>query len=136
MVAARELGGELRAFLEEAGAEPVKVGAADLEMVAGLSRVNFTLVELTEYLLEKQVGEAFADLLFLIASSQSNRCPLVEGFRRPSLRSGLLNPSTKGQFPKLNHLSPFELAPVSFCSRPDRKKPRTVYGLDRCRASR
>ena len=119
MVAARELGGELRAFLEEAGAEPVKVGAADLEMVAGLSRVNFTLVELTEYLLEKQVGEAFADLLFLIASSQSNRCPLVEGFRRPSLRSGLLNPSTKGQFPKLNHLSPFELAPVSFCSRPD-----------------
>ena len=81
MVAARELGGELRAFLEEAGAEPVKVGAADLEMVAGLSRVNFTLVELTEYLLEKQVGEAFADLLFLIASSQSNRCPLVEGLR-------------------------------------------------------
>jgi hypothetical protein len=65
MVAARELGGELRAFLEEAGAEPVKVGATDLEMVAGLSRVNFTLVELTEYLLEKQVGEAFADLLFL-----------------------------------------------------------------------
>ena len=65
MVAARKLGGELRVFLEEAGAEPVKVGAADLEMVAGLSRVNLTLVELTEYLLEKQVGEAFADLLFL-----------------------------------------------------------------------
>jgi len=40
------------------------VGTADLEMVAGLSRVNLTLVKLTEYLLEKQVGEAFADLLF------------------------------------------------------------------------
>jgi hypothetical protein len=48
MVAARKPGGELRAFLEEAGAEPVKVGAADLEEVAGLSRVNITLVELPE----------------------------------------------------------------------------------------
>jgi hypothetical protein len=47
---------------------------------------------------------------------------LVEGFRRPSLRSGRLNPSTKGQLPTLNHLSPFELAPVSFCSRPDTNK--------------
>jgi serine protease Do len=46
---------------------------------------------------------------------------LVEGFRRPSLRSGLLNPSTKGpcQFQTSHHLSPFELAAVPFCSRPD-----------------
>jgi hypothetical protein len=69
-------------------------------------------------LLEKQVGEAFGDLLF-IASSQSNHCPWVEGFRWPSLRSGLLNPSTQGQIPSANQLSPFELAAVSFCSRPD-----------------
>ena len=46
---------------------------------------------------------------------------MVEGFRRPSLRSGLLNPSTKGQFQTPVHLSPFELPPVSFCSRPDRQ---------------
>jgi len=65
MVAARELGGEPSAFLEEAGAEPVKVSAADLEMVSGICSVNITLVELPEDLLEKQVGEAFADLLFL-----------------------------------------------------------------------
>jgi|SRR5450432_1722108 len=65
MVAARELGGEPRAFLEEAGAEPVKVSAADLEMVSSLCSVNLTLVELPEDLLEKQVGEALADLLFL-----------------------------------------------------------------------
>jgi len=65
MVAARELGGEPGAFLEEAGAEPVKVGATDLEVVGGIGRVNITLVELPEDLLEKQVGEAFADLLFL-----------------------------------------------------------------------
>ena len=65
MVAAREHGGEPSAFLEAAGAEPVKVSAADLEMVSGLCCVNITLVELPEDLLEKQVGEAFADLLFL-----------------------------------------------------------------------
>ncbi len=44
---------------------------------------------------------------------------MVEGFRRPSLRSGLLKPSTKGQFHPPHHLSPFELAAVPFCSRPD-----------------
>ena len=65
MVAARELGGEPGALFEEAGAEPVKVGAADLEVVGGLCGVNITLVELPEDLLEKQVGEAFGDLLFL-----------------------------------------------------------------------
>jgi hypothetical protein len=64
MVAAGKLGGKLRAFLEEAGAEPVKVGPADLEVVDGISRVHVTLVELPEYLLEKQLGEAFGDLLF------------------------------------------------------------------------
>ena len=51
--------------------------------------------------------------------SQTNCRPLVEGFRRPSLRSGLLNPSTKGRFHTTPHLSPFELAAVPFCSRPD-----------------
>ena len=64
MVAARELGCESGAVSQPAGAEPVKVGAADLEMVDGISRVNITLVELPEYLLEKQVGEALGNLLF------------------------------------------------------------------------
>jgi hypothetical protein len=119
VVATRELCGEPGAFSEEAGAEPVKVGAADLEVVGGIRGVNMTLVELPEDLLEERVGQAFGDLLLLIAASQSRRCPLVEGFRRPSLRSGLLNPSTNGQISTLDHLSPFELPPVSFCSRPD-----------------
>jgi hypothetical protein len=47
---------------------------------------------------------------------------LVEGFRRPSLRSGRLKPSTKGQFQPPYHLSPFERAVVPFCSRPNREK--------------
>ena len=65
MVAARELGGKSGTFPEEAGAQPVKVRAADLEVLGGLSRVNQPLIELTEDLLEKPVGEAFGDFLFL-----------------------------------------------------------------------
>ncbi len=64
MVAAGELGGEVGAFLEEAGAEPVKVGAADLELAGGLREVDQPLLELLKDLLEKQVGEAFGELLF------------------------------------------------------------------------
>ena len=128
MVAAGELGGEVGAFSEEAGAEPVKVGAADLELEGSISDVDQPLIELLEDLLEKQVGEAFGDLLFLITPSQTNLYPLVEGFRRPSLRSGLLNPSTKRQFQPPHHVSPFELAAVPFCSRPDRNndKPKST----------
>jgi hypothetical protein len=58
MVPTREFGGEIGVFLEEAGAEPVKVGATDLEVVGGISGVNPTLVELPEDLLEKRVGQA------------------------------------------------------------------------------
>ena len=65
MVAARKLGCEPKAFFEEAGAEPVMVSAADLQVVGGICSVNITLIELPEYLLEKQVGKAFADLHFL-----------------------------------------------------------------------
>ncbi len=65
MVATRELGGELGAFPEEAGAEPVKVGTADPEVMGSISGVNKPFIELTEDLLEKQVGEAFSELLFL-----------------------------------------------------------------------
>jgi hypothetical protein len=52
-------------FSEEAGAEPVKVGAADLELERGISDVDQPLVELLKDLLEKQIGEAFGELLFL-----------------------------------------------------------------------
>ena len=64
MVATGELGGESRPVLEEAGAESVKVGAADLQVMGGIHDVNQPFVELLEDLLEKQVGEAFGDLLF------------------------------------------------------------------------
>ena len=63
MVAAGEPGGEVGAFSEEAGAEPVKVGAADLELAGGIGDIDQPLIELLENLLKEQVGEAFGDLL-------------------------------------------------------------------------
>lgn len=65
MVTTGGLGIEVRRGLEEADGEPVKVGAADLQMVGGLHGINRPFIELTEDLLEKQVGEVFCDLLFL-----------------------------------------------------------------------
>jgi hypothetical protein len=65
MVAARAFGGELGAFPEEAGAESVKVGAADLEVVSGISGVNKPFIKLMKDLPEKEVGEPISELLFL-----------------------------------------------------------------------
>jgi len=39
------------------------VGAADLQVVGGIHGVNQPFIELPEDLLEKQVGEAFGELL-------------------------------------------------------------------------
>lgn len=64
MVAAREPGGEVGSFLEKAGAKPVKVGAADLELRRCLRGIDQPLIELLEDLLKKQVGEALGNLLF------------------------------------------------------------------------
>jgi hypothetical protein len=64
MVAAGEFGAEGGGFREEAGAQPVKMGATDLEMVGAISGINRSCVELSQDLLEKQVGEAIGELIF------------------------------------------------------------------------
>jgi len=64
MIAAGELGGEVGAFPEEAGAQSVKLGATDLELEGGIRAVDQPLIELLKDLLEKQVGEAFGELRF------------------------------------------------------------------------
>ena len=64
MVAAGEFGGELGAISQESGAQPVKVGAADLQLEGGIGDVDQPFIELLEDLLEEQVGEAFGDLFF------------------------------------------------------------------------
>ena len=56
--------GEATSFSEEAGAESVKVGAANLELERGISAADLPRIELLKDLLEKQVDEAFCDLLF------------------------------------------------------------------------
>lgn len=65
MAAPRGFGGEGAVFIEETGAQPVKMGATNLEMVGSLSGINGPLIELLEHLLKEQVGEAFGDLFFL-----------------------------------------------------------------------
>ena len=72
--------------------------AADLEMVGSLRAIDLPVVKLLEDVLEEGGGEAFGQLFFSQFRMNPN-CPLVEGLRRPPLRSGLLSPSTKGQFP-------------------------------------
>ena len=64
MIATGELGGKVEAFPEEAGAEAIKMGAADLEWEGGVRDVDQPIIELLEDLLEKQVGNAPGDLLF------------------------------------------------------------------------
>ena len=64
MVAAGEPGGELWAVLQPAGAEAVKVGAADSELERGLRDVDQPFVKLLEDMLEEPVGETFGELLF------------------------------------------------------------------------
>ena len=98
VAATGELGGERRALLEPARAQAVEVRATDLEMVGGFRAVDLPVVKLLEEVLKKGVGEAFGQLFFSRFSMKPD-CPLVEGLRRPPLRSGLLSPSTKGQFP-------------------------------------
>ena len=91
---------------------------ADLEEVGGFYPVDLPVVKLLEKVLEKGAGQAFGQLFFS-QFSMAAECPLVEGLRRPPLRSGLLSPSTKGQISEPKHLSPFELPAFSFCSRPN-----------------
>src|ERR1039458_10310911 len=77
-----------------------------------------TSVKRLEKGLEKGAGQTLGQLFFS-QFSRASACPLVGGLRRPSLRSGRLNPPTKGWFPQPKYFSPFELPPFSFCSRPD-----------------
>lgn len=72
--------------------------ATDLEMVRSFRAIDLPVVKLLENVLEKEVGETFGQLFFSQFRMNPDY-PLVEGLRRPPLRSGLLSPSTKGQDP-------------------------------------
>lgn len=70
---------------------------ADVEQAGRFCAVDLPVVKLLEDVLEKGTGQAFGQLFFSWFKMAPD-CPLVEGLRRPPLRSGLLSPSTKGQF--------------------------------------
>ena len=67
---------------------------ADLEIVGGFRAIDLPVVKLLEDVLEERVSEPFGQL-FPSQLRMKPDCPLVEGLRRPPLRSGLLRPSTK-----------------------------------------
>ncbi len=56
------------------------MGASDLEMEGGIRDVDQPLIELVEDLLEKQVGEAFCDLLFFMAKVEQTAIPWSRAF--------------------------------------------------------
>lgn len=71
---------------------------ADLQEGGGFCAVDLPAIKLLEDVLEKGPGKPFGQLFFSQFRMEPE-APLVEGLRRPSLRSGLLSPSTKGEFP-------------------------------------
>ena len=98
MVPTGESGAESGTLLQPACAQPVKVRLTDLEVLGGFSAVDLPAIKQLQDMLEKGTGQALGQLFFSQFRMEPEG-PLVEGLRRPPLRSGLLRPSTKGQFP-------------------------------------
>ena len=111
------------------------MGATDLEMVRGFGAVNLPVVKQLEDVLEEWGGEAFGHLLFFTVHNEPKPSP----GRRASSASATLRPPQpfdQGTVPIGNSLSPFELPPVSFCSRPDSGDVETYFnGLLECSCS-
>ena len=74
------------------------MGWADQEEGGGFRAVDVPVVKRLEEVLEKGAGQTFGQLFFSWFR-MAPESPLVEGLRRPPLRSGLLNPATQGSFP-------------------------------------
>jgi hypothetical protein len=64
VASAREGGTELGGVSQPAGAEAIKMGAANLKKLGSFAGVDLLLVKLMKDLLEKGIGEAFGELLF------------------------------------------------------------------------
>ena len=98
MVPAGEIGAESGTLFQPTGAQPVKVRLTDLEVLGGFFAVDLPAIKQLQDMLEKGTGQALGQLFFSQFRMEPEG-PLVEGLRRPPLRSGRLRPSTKGQFP-------------------------------------
>jgi hypothetical protein len=67
-------------------------------VLGGFLAVDLPAIKQLQNTLEKGTGQASGQLFFS-QFRMAPESPLVEGLRRPPLRSGLLRPSTKGQPP-------------------------------------
>ena|SRR5580658_10382232 len=92
---------------------------ADLEVAAGIDAIDLPFVELLEDMLEKGIGEAFGQLFFSQSRGEQTSTPWSRVFVGLRYAPASSNPRPRGGSPKHQHLSPFELADFSFCSRPD-----------------
>jgi hypothetical protein len=99
VITTREPRTKMGALFKPEGFEPVKVSSANLEQLGGLAGIDLTLIELGEDLQQEGIGQAIGQLFFSQFKMNANS-PLVEGHRRPPLRSGLLSPSTNGLCPQ------------------------------------
>ena len=95
---------------------------ADLEVAAGIDAIDLPFVELLEDMLEKGIGEAFGQLFFSQSRGEQTSTPWSRVFVGLRYAPASSNPRPRGGSPKHQHLSPFELADFSFCSRPDTTK--------------
>lgn len=100
MASAGEPSGKVRALAEETGEQSVKMGANDLEKEGGSPGTHRPLIELTENVLGRLIGEAFGEL-FVNSPESSQSLSLGRGL--------------EGQFHPSHHLSPF-------CFRPDMER--------------
>jgi hypothetical protein len=72
---------------------------ANLDEGGNFGAVDVPVVKLLEQALEKGANQPVGQLFSQFSIPAG--CALVQGLHWPSLRSGLLNPSTKGQFPTM-----------------------------------
>jgi len=120
VAAARKASAELRAILYPTGAQPVKMGLADLEVTTSFDAVDLPIVELLEDMLEKRFGKAFGQLFFSQSRVEQPAAPWSRIFVGLRYAPASSNPRPRGDSPTANRFlllnslhSPFVPAPTS-----------------------
>src|ERR1043165_1838760 len=126
--AAGELGSEGGGLTQPAGAQPIEVSTADVEFLGRGGGVELARVEGFKGLVEEQGGKAVGDLMFFkgqLHPALARWAKLFVGLRYAPA-SSKPGPAGENCFPygKPNDCLLLFPPAVSFCSRPDRKKPR------------
>ena len=117
VVSAGDFGAESGTLFQPTSAQAIQVSMADLEMLGRFWSVDFPAIKQSQDMVRKGRGQAFGQLFF----SWFNMNPAPLGRGSSSASATLRPPQTldQGTAPTVKHLSPFDLPPFSFCSRPD-----------------